>query len=214
MIYRPNVNIWLVLQVWDLWVGSLISSILMLNIDTHTLTYIPGPTSVWTWHNIWWTSCEPWQVTSTLIQWSKVCRCYSSIFLDQTPMFERCVVRYGSKNTHHKNMCLKEITLRLQMLLKFSKFYRQHNWEDICIHLRNQHTCTFIITTLTNKGRPKFQSNFWKILIMHLLTKYKVWEAKLINGQWRRRKTNWITLKWMDIWMSYRWIIFSMHHFL
>jgi hypothetical protein len=115
LIYRPNVSIWLVLQVWDVWVGSLKSSILMLSIDTHTFTYIPGLTSVWTLHNIWWTSCEPWQLTLNLIQWSKVCKCYSSIFLDRTTTFEWCVVRYGSKNTHHKR---KRVLKRLPYVFK------------------------------------------------------------------------------------------------
>jgi hypothetical protein len=42
---------------------------------------------------------------------TKVCWCYSVTLLNRTHMFYWCVVRWGSKNKHHKDTCLKEIGL-------------------------------------------------------------------------------------------------------
>ena len=38
-------------------------------------------------------------------------------FLNGTPTFDCCVIRWGSKNKHHKNTCLKRSGLYLQILL-------------------------------------------------------------------------------------------------
>ena len=49
--------------------------------------------------------------------WTQVCRCYSIAFLNRTLMFNWCVVRWGSKNKHHKIACIKEIGLHVQILV-------------------------------------------------------------------------------------------------
>ena len=69
---------------------------------------------------------------------SKVSKCYPITFLKQTPKFDQCVVQWGSKNTHHKDTCLKES----KPCLNYSTLNIEHNRKDMCIQLRNPQTCT------------------------------------------------------------------------
>ena len=49
-------------------------------------------------------------------------------FLNWTSIFEWCVVRYGCKNGHQKDiMCFKEIGLCAQNMLNHSRLNNQHN---------------------------------------------------------------------------------------
>ena len=41
----------------------------------------------------------------------------SVIYLNQTPIFEWCVIRCGSKNKYQKDVCLKESELQAQNLI-------------------------------------------------------------------------------------------------
>ena len=41
-----------------------------------------------------------------------------------------------------KTQCLKEIGLHLQILITTLHSIVPHNWEHLCIQLRNQQTCT------------------------------------------------------------------------
>ena len=56
--------------------------------------------------------------------------------------FEWCVGRCGSKK-HQLDTCLKEIELYLQCWLISLHSKSQHNWQDVCIPSKNQHSCTF-----------------------------------------------------------------------
>ena len=57
------------------------------------------------------------EVTGGYCMPHKVRRCYSVNFLNWRPIFDWCVVRWASKNKHHKHTCSKEIGLHLQILL-------------------------------------------------------------------------------------------------
>ena len=43
----------------------------------------------------------------------KVCACYSITFLNPTPVFDWCALRFRSKNKDHKNTCFRKIELCL-----------------------------------------------------------------------------------------------------
>ena len=72
----------------------------------------------------------------------KVSGCYSVIILHQTPIFDWCVVRWGSKNKCYKDTCLEEIKLCLQTLLTTPHSKVNTTGRALCIQLRNQQTCT------------------------------------------------------------------------
>ena len=46
----------------------------------------------------------------------EVCGCYLVTFPNQTPIFDWCVFRWGSKNKHHEDTSLKEVGLHLKKL--------------------------------------------------------------------------------------------------
>lgn len=45
-----------------------------------------------------------------------ILKCYWLIFIYWTRIFQWCVVRFGSRNKHQRDTCLKKITLHLQKL--------------------------------------------------------------------------------------------------
>ena len=47
-------------------------------------------------------------------------------------------------------------------IYNYSTLDNEHNWEDLCIQLRNQHTCTSNNHKL-NQGRSDFQFDFCKV---------------------------------------------------
>ena len=42
---------------------------------------------------------------------------------------------------HHKDTCLKDIRLHLQIFM--TTLNNEHSWEDLCIQLRSQQTCNY-----------------------------------------------------------------------
>ena len=87
--------------------------------------------------------------------------CCSVTFVDRTPIFDWCVVRRGSKNKHHEDTCSEEIGLRLHIFINsYFTFSSRHDWEDLCVQLTYQQTCTFdnqvaaMVMLLTRLTRP------------------------------------------------------------
>ena len=56
--------------------------------------------------------------------------CNLVIFLNQTPIFDWCVVKWGSKNIKYKTTCLKEIGLYVKILLNYSQLNIEHDWGE------------------------------------------------------------------------------------
>ena len=88
-----------------------------------------------------------------------------------------------------KYTCVKEIGLRLQLWNNYSTLNIEHNWEDLCIMLRNQQTCTsdnhnYIM------GGPNFQSSLWTCFIVDLLMQHKFCSVNLVGRSWRTCKMN------------------------
>ena len=76
---------------------------------------------------------------------SNVCGCVSVTFHNRNPRFDRCVVRWGSKNKHRfkgHSECFKDMGPCLRILMTVAHYNSERNWENLCIRLRNQHTCT------------------------------------------------------------------------
>ena len=46
------------------------------------------------------------------------------------------------QRSHHNDMCLKDIGLRLQILITYHTITNKQNWQNLCIQTRNQQTCT------------------------------------------------------------------------
>ena len=63
-------------------------------------------------------------------------------FLNQTPRLDWYVVRWGLENQHHEGACLNEIWIMSSNINNYSTLNSENNWEDLCIQLRNQQTCT------------------------------------------------------------------------
>ena len=92
---------------------------------------------------IWETKFQAW------MQWSvhKACGWYFVTFLIGHLYFGWCVVRWVSKNKHHKNTCFKEIGLRLKNIVKHSILnigtqmgrptYQLRNWQTSTIKTHN-----------------------------------------------------------------------------
>lgn len=70
------------------------------NLDMHNLTKFSPRTT-------YYPSCKTGAMQFNCVgSVPKACRCWSVIFLDQTPTFDRHEVRQGSKNKHHKGTYL------------------------------------------------------------------------------------------------------------
>ena len=85
-------------------------------------------------------------------------------FLYWTPIF----VGYSSQYMHHKTHVLRKGDTSSNVINNFT-LNNQHNQDDICIHLGNQHTYTY-----DNHNYPEefnFQSNFCWYFIIYLLSK-------------------------------------------
>ena len=71
------------------------------------------------------------------------CGCCSVTFLDRTPIFDRCVIRWASKNKHLEHTCFQEDwSTTSDFSTIYSTFNSRHDWEDLCVQLRTQWTCT------------------------------------------------------------------------
>ena len=54
--------------------------------------------------------------------------------LNETPIFDSYVVTWGSKNKQHMFWTMSS------NINNYSTLNNEHNWEDLCIQLRNQQT--------------------------------------------------------------------------
>ena len=104
------------------------------------------------------------------------CMCYSSIFLNQTPIFNWCVVQWGSKNKHHTYTCLKEIGVRLQVFINYSTLNSEFNKHALPI-------------TLT-KSWEMWPSNRFLIMIHHRFVNAIQVSSCKFDRNWRTWKMN------------------------
>lgn len=58
-----------------------------------------------------------------------------------SPIFNWCVLWWGSKNIHLKHTCSIEIGLRIPNFINYSTLHSEHSWEDLCIWSRNRQSC-------------------------------------------------------------------------
>ena len=82
------------------------------------------------------------EVTGGYCMPHKVCRCYSVSFFNWRPIFDWCVVRWGSKNKHHIHTCSKGDWTPSSIYINYSTINSEHTWEDLCVQFRNQQTYT------------------------------------------------------------------------
>ena len=91
---------------------------------------------------------------------NKVCGCYLVTFLNQTAIFDWCVVRWGSRNNHHKDTCFKRVrTSYVFKLTEYSTLNSAHNSigrPNIFNQEINQHALSKAITISERSG---FQSD-------------------------------------------------------
>ena len=59
----------------------------------------------------------------------------SVTLLKRMPIFEWCVVGCGSKNRHHKGMCLKGDWTMSSKFVNPCRLNSQHNWGPLCDHV-------------------------------------------------------------------------------
>ena len=115
----------------------------------------------------------------------------SVTFAHQTPTFDWCVVRWGSKNRHHKDACLKEIGIHFQISLT-----TPHAVVNMIgrTHVFNQgiNNHAFPIT-ITKSGEVQFSVCCCRYFVIDMLVLHKFGAVRLINRRWRRRKMNWTT---------------------
>ena len=115
---------------------------------------------------------------------NKVCGCYLVTFLNQTAIFDWCVVRWGSRNNHHKDTCFKRVrTSYVFKLTEYSTLNSAHNWEAQYIQSRNQPTCTFKSHNYIREIRFSIWLFCWCFMIANLLNlmQHKV---LLCNSNW------------------------------
>ena len=65
-----------------------------------------------------------------------------SVFLNRTPILDWCMVGWGSKNKHHERHIFIRYWTKFSNFVTHSKLNSEHNWEDLCIQLRNQQAYT------------------------------------------------------------------------
>ena len=101
-------------------------------------------------------------------------------FLDWTPIFDWCVVRWGSKNKHHKNNISKRYWTTSSTW--------KHNREDLCIQSMNQQPCTFDNHNQLNHRRSNLESNFCWCFIVDPLMQHKSHCINLIGRSLKNMK--------------------------
>ena len=103
-------------------------------------------------------------------------RCTSVIwllFLNQTPIFDWCVVQWGSKNKHHKDTCLKPSQTTFSYFINCFIHYNGHNQENLHNWLKNQQPYTSD-NHKDVKGSPIFNLIFCYCFIMDLLVQHNL----------------------------------------
>ena len=114
------------------------------------------------------------------------------VFLIKPLYFDWYVVRWGSRSKHRKGTCLKEIGLRRQIWVNYSTLHSEHNWEDLCIQLRNQQLCTSDNHS-RNQGRSYFQCHFCICFVANLPLQHEFCCVNMIGKCWRTWKTDQLT---------------------
>ena len=88
--------------------------------------------------------------------------------------------------THH-------VYKRLDYDFKFyylpSAFNSEHDWEDLCIQLKNQKRCT---TDKLNRIMVQYPIRFWWCFIIDLLMQHNFRCVNLIGRRWSTWKTDWL----------------------
>ena len=95
------------------------------------------------------------KILSTRRDGLKVDEPYSYTLLIGTPIFEWCVIGYGSKNGYKRDTCLKEIGWHMKYA-NHSRFNGQRNWRDLYDYWMS----TRIFTLMMHKTR------IWTLKIM------------------------------------------------
>ena len=107
-----------------------------------------------------------------------ICRCCLVDYLNRTPIFEWCGVRWTvwmepwEDTWNHR-----------------TKLNSQKNWSHLDTQSEKQHKCTFD----NRKGRSDFQSNLWRSFIKDLLMQHKFRCVNLIGRSWKTWKNNLLT---------------------
>jgi len=126
-------------------------------------------------------------------------------FLNRTPRFDWYVVWRGSKNKLHKDTCLKEIVLRLQILIMTLHSIVNTQLGGLMYHIKKSTNMHFQQPQL-NQGRSNFQSDFHICFIVDLLVHHESCCVHPIDKSSRRTwKTNQITPTYLGCSIQQRW---------
>jgi hypothetical protein len=87
-----------------------------------------------------WASASRFPFRAPYVRYAGVMRL---LLLNWAHRFDWYVVSWGSKSNHRKYMCLKTDWSMSSNNNNHSTLNNEHNWEDLCIQLRNLQTCTF-----------------------------------------------------------------------
>ena len=112
---------------------------------------------------------------------SKVCGRYSVNFLNQTPIFDWCVVGWGSEKKHHDDACLKEFALRLLILLTTHSVVNPFRRTYVFRLWINRHALPITIT----KARD---IQFCWCFTIDLLNPTQTWRLKYIKKKVESKK--------------------------
>ena len=129
-----------------------------------------------------------------------VCRCHSCISLNWTPIFDWCVVQWGSKNKHHKGTCLKAIELSLQMYVLL------HTWivntiERIYAFSQEDIKHTLLIT-ITRLEEVHFLVQFFLSMLHRGIANATIWVVEVGEHETRTRITP-TYLRWSErLWVT------------
>ena len=82
-----------------------------------------------------------------------VCGCYLVPFPKKTPICDSCVVRWGSKNKHYKDIVPSNF-------IKYSPFDSEHNWEDPCTIFTSEINKYTLPLTISKSLEVQFVTDF------------------------------------------------------
>jgi hypothetical protein len=96
------------------------------------------------------------------------------------------VVPWGSKSKHHKDMCLRKLELRFQILITTLHSIVSTIGRDSVSTLEIKKHALPI--TISNQGRSNFQYDFCRCFIVDFLLQCEFCCVDLIGRSWRTRK--------------------------
>ena len=109
----------------------------------------------------------------------KACGWYLVTYLNHTPMFDWCVVGWGSKYKRHKDTCLKEIGLHLQ-ISSTTSHSMMITIERTCVYNEgiNKHILPITITE-----SKEVQASIWSLLTFHhrFANPTQIWRCKSVQ---------------------------------